>query len=251
MPGEREEGTTSTTVVDSDDFSAAFGEATGGEEKKIDTETVKPTTEEVVVTSEKPVIEDKGKETVKTPEEIAAALIASERETFKKELDELKGKLQELQSASPKETKETKETKEEDKTRKASVLSDTIDFNDLSDLAEEIKKEISEYDENFDEISKYEGVKRTKALNKLKDYVDAMIGRVVEIVQPLAETMAETKKATHFDQVAGSLKVEICKSGLKNNRTIFRQGLKRFTKVERRHRLLIFMLATKRIVVLQ
>jgi hypothetical protein len=200
-----EEGKNDTTIVETNDFSAAFGEATNdvkkpdekqdlgtgeeqstGDEKQTVSKEEPPETTTTVTDGEKP----------KTAEELAA-MLEQERTAFRTELEAVKKQIETLTGTPPKK-EEPPETKPADK----KTIPETIDFNDLSDVTEEIKAELSEYEENFDEISKFEGIKRTKALTKLKDYVDAMIGRVIEIVQPLAETVAENKKASHFDKVA-------------------------------------------------
>lgn len=81
--------------------------------------------------------------------------------------------------------------------------------NLFDDLTEEEKAELSEYEKDFDSVSKMEGLKRERALKKLEDRIlEAVEAKTAEIhekiasrVQPIEESFQENDERTHFQSI--------------------------------------------------
>jgi hypothetical protein len=130
-------------------------------------------------------------------------IIKSKDEKFEFEKAQLLTELDGL-----KKTVATLSAQTDKKDKKGTDKSDSL----LDNLTDEEKEALSEYEKDFDSVSKMEGLKRDKALKKLEDKIlERLEERTAEIqekiasrVKPIEETFQEQGKQTHFEVIRKS-----------------------------------------------
>jgi hypothetical protein len=132
-------------------------------------------------------------------------ILKSKDEKYESERTQLLTELEGLKKTVANLSTDNKDTKDK---KKGTDKSDSL-FDDLTD---EQKAELSEYEKDFDSVSKMEGLKRERALKKLEDRIlerleertTALQEKIDSRVQPIEETFKKTDEATHFKTIRES-----------------------------------------------
>ncbi len=132
-------------------------------------------------------------------------ILKSKDEKYESEKAQLLTELEDLKKTVANLSTDNKDTKDK---KKGTDKSDSL-FDDLTD---EQKAELSEYEKDFDSVSKMEGLKRERALKKLEDRIlerleertTALQEKIDSRVQPIEETFKKTDEAAHFSTIRGS-----------------------------------------------
>lgn len=75
----------------------------------------------------------------------------------------------------------------------------TLLFQNLTEgLPEEILTELKDYEEEFDHISRFEGIKREQLAKRLIDLMNVSFKRFGEQLQPFFKAVGETAQSAHF-----------------------------------------------------
>lgn len=132
-------------------------------------------------------------------------ILKSKDEKYESERTQLLTELEDLKKTVANLSTDNKDTKDK---KKGTDKSDSL-FDDLTD---EQKAELSEYEKDFDSVSKMEGLKRERALKKLEDRILEKIeartaeiqDKIVSRVQPIEESYKKSDEAAHFSTIRGS-----------------------------------------------
>lgn len=131
-------------------------------------------------------------------------IIKSKDEKYESEKTQLLTELEDLKKTVANLSDEKKDKKDKKGTDKSDSLFD--------DLTEDEKAELSEYEKDFDSVSKMEGLKRERALKKLEDRIlekleartTELQDKIVSRVQPIEESYKKNDEATHFKTIRES-----------------------------------------------
>lgn len=124
--------------------------------------------------------------------------LKADREKYEAEKTELLTELEDLK-------KTVAKLSATDEKKKGADKSDSL-FDDLTD---EQKAELSDYEKDFDSVSKMEGLKRERALKKLEDRILAALEaktnelneKFTSRVQPIEKSFKETDEKSHFTTI--------------------------------------------------
>lgn len=75
------------------------------------------------------------------------------------------------------------------------------DDSSLQDLSDEEKALLKEYDEEFDTISKMEGLKRKVETNRIMKHIDDLFNQLTQAVAPAITIGQEVSQSKHFDVI--------------------------------------------------
>jgi len=129
-------------------------------------------------------------------------ILKSKDEKYESEKTQLLTELEDLKKTVASLSTDTKEKK------KGTSKSDSL----FDDLTEDEKAELSEYEKDFDSVSKMEGLKRERALKRLEDRIlETLEAKTAEIqekiasrIQPIEESYKKSDEAAHFGTIRGS-----------------------------------------------
>lgn len=129
-------------------------------------------------------------------------ILKSKDEKYESEKAQLLTELEDLKKTVASLSTDAKEKK------KGTSKSDSL----FDDLTEDEKAELSEYEKDFDSVSKMEGLKRERALKRLEDRIlETLEAKTAEIqekiasrVQPIEESYKKSDEAAHFGTIRGS-----------------------------------------------
>jgi hypothetical protein len=76
-----------------------------------------------------------------------------------------------------------------------------LDFDETFGLSEDEKKELSEYNEEFDVVSKFEGLKRKAERIQLLDAIDSRFKMFEEALTSIASEIQKTTDVSHFGEI--------------------------------------------------
>lgn len=81
-----------------------------------------------------------------------------------------------------------------------SALFDNLD----ADLSDDIREELTNYEEEFDHISRFEGLKREQLAKRLIALMEASFQKLGEQLKPLYKTVGETAQSAHYATLKGA-----------------------------------------------
>ena len=132
-------------------------------------------------------------------------ILKSKDEKYESEKIQLLTELEDLKKTVANLSNGNKDNKDK---KKGTDKSDSL----FDDLTEDEKAELSEYEKDFDSVSKMEGLKRERALKRLEDRIlETLEAKTAEIqekiasrVQPIEESYKKSDEAAHFGTIRGS-----------------------------------------------
>lgn len=132
-------------------------------------------------------------------------ILKSKDEKYESEKTQLLTELEDLKKTVANLSNSNKDNKDK---KKGTDKSDSL----FDDLTEDEKAELSEYEKDFDSVSKMEGLKRERALKRLEDRIlETLEAKTAEIqekiasrVQPIEESYKKSDEAAHFGTIRGS-----------------------------------------------
>ena len=132
-------------------------------------------------------------------------ILKSKDEKYESEKTQLLTELEDLKKTVANLSNSNKDNKDK---KKGTDKSDSL----FDDLTEDEKAELSEYEKDFDSVSKMEGLKRERALKRLEDRIlETLEAKTAEIqekiasrVQPIEESYKKSNEAAHFGTIRGS-----------------------------------------------
>lgn len=169
-------------------FGDAFKEASDVPEEADKGKEDKPTGEEAEVKGEEGKDKDKPPEKPEEKDEPPESL-EQKYKTLQGMFNQKKEELDALKAAPPK-GKEDEEPPPPDY---------TLLFQNLTEgLPEEILTELKDYEEEFDHISRFEGIKREQLAKRLIDLMNVSFKRMGEQLQPFFKAVGETAQSAHY-----------------------------------------------------
>ena len=132
-------------------------------------------------------------------------ILKSKDEKYESEKTQLLTELEDLKKTVANLSNSNKDNKDK---KKGTDKSDSL----FDDLTEDEKAELSEYEKDFDSVSKMEGLKRERALKRLEDRIlETLEAKTAEIqekiasrIQPIEESYKKSDEAAHFGTIRGS-----------------------------------------------
>lgn len=195
MAGEKEVTQDDGTIIAGDPPDEGFGDAfaEASEEKPTGEEKAEVKDEE----KKSDEIKDEKKSEIKSEEEIKKPEEKAETpESLEQKYKTLQGMYNQLKEKEEK-PPEKKEEKKEEAPPDYSLL-----FQDLpADLSDDIRAELAEYEEEYDHISKYEGIKREQLAKRLIGLMNVSFQKFHEQIAPYLKATAETAQSTHYSAI--------------------------------------------------
>lgn len=188
MAGEKEVNQDDATIITGDPpdegFGDAFAEASVEEPTDVkaevkDKEEIKEEKKEEEAPPEK---SEKPEEKVETPE------------SLEQKYKTLQGMYNQL--------KEKEEKPPEKKEKEEAPPDYSLLFQDLpADLPDDIRAELEEYEEEYDHIAKYEGIKREQLAKRLIGLMNVSFQKFHDQIAPYLKVTAETAQSTHYSAI--------------------------------------------------